>query len=486
MSVIAQSPTGQRIAFMKGATERTLGCCVGYALESGEVEYTSVEALEAMIFPRVEELARDGLRVLTLARRILKTDTQETEQPREAIEEEMVFLGLVGIYDPPREESKPAVERCHRAGITVHMLTGDHLATAAAIARQVSILPEGENSHLCMTAQAFDKLTEEQVDALPELPLVVARCSPETKVKMMEALHRRRKIAGMTGDGVNDSPSLKEADVGIAMGQTGSDVAKQTSDIILTDDNFATIISAIEEGRRVFANISRFVVHLLTANVALVVLLLIGLVFQDEQGVSVFALSPLQILFVNVLVSSPPAMALGLEPVNPTQMLEPPRKREHGLFRLANLADIFIYGVFIGAIGLINFTVSTHGWGNGDLGEDCNMNYNDSCENVFRARGGLFLTMTVILLLHSFTCRDLLHSMWNFRFFTRAQNLYLYYTFIFGFALVIITIYVPVLNDVVFRQHGITWEWGMSAASAVVYIIFTEIYKYVKRRVVSQ
>ena len=197
-------------------------------------------------------------------------------------------------------------------GVLVHMLTGDHIATATAIAREVSIIPadydlqdtkEAGKKELVMSAQKFDKLTEEQIDGLPELPLVIARCSPETKVKMIEALHRRKKISAMTGDGVNDSPSLKESDVGIAMGETGSDVAKQASDIILVDDNFATIVSAIEEGRRVFSNICRFCVQLITANVGLAVLLIAGLGFRDVTGMSVFAMSPLQILFANCLTT---------------------------------------------------------------------------------------------------------------------------------------------------------------------------------------
>lgn len=309
MSVLAQSNDGNYVAFMKGATERTLSCCEGILTQDG-VKYMSQEGMEELIFPQVDKLARGGLRVLTLATRKIKADGPVTSETytREAIEQQMIFLGLVGIYDPPRVESKDAVERCRQAGITVHMLTGDHIATATAIAREITILPADydlDSKHqveLVMPAQKFDKMSIEQIDALPELPLVIARCSPETKVKMIEALHRRKRISAMTGDGVNDSPSLKESDVGIAMGETGSDVAKQASDIILVDDNFATLVSAISEGRRVFANISRFVVHLLTANVALVVLLLLGLAFQDVSGMSVFPMSPLQILFTNCLV----------------------------------------------------------------------------------------------------------------------------------------------------------------------------------------
>lgn len=313
MSVLMRTPDGHHVAFGKGATERMLDRCGGILNADNEVEYMNVSDMQALILPQVEALARCGLRVLTLVYRPVKTDKDVVDQEtfaRDFIERDMIFLGLAGIYDPPREESKVAVERCHRAGITVHMLTGDHIATATAIAREVSILPadygldkDPEKDGLVMSAQKFDKLSEEQIDALPELPLVIGRCSPETKVKVIEALYRRRKISAMTGDGVNDSPSLKEADVGIAMGETGSDVAKQASDIILVDDNFSTIVHAIEEGRRVFANISRFCVHLITANVALAFLLIVGLAFRDSTGKAAFALSPLQILFANCLTT---------------------------------------------------------------------------------------------------------------------------------------------------------------------------------------
>lgn len=173
-------------------------------------------------------------------------------------------MGLAGLYDPPREETKGAVRQCTEAGIQVHMLTGDHPGTASAIAREVGIVPKDFGTlpadvarSMVKTAAEFDALTEEEIDALPALPFVIARCAPHTKVRMIDALHRRNRYAAMTGDGVNDSPSLKRADVGIAMGLGGSDVAKSASDIVLTDDNFASIVSAIAEGRRMFDNIQK-------------------------------------------------------------------------------------------------------------------------------------------------------------------------------------------------------------------------------------
>jgi Na+-exporting ATPase len=183
--------------------------------------------------------------------------------------------------------------------LILDQLTGDHPGTARAIATEVGILPP-KMHHLgrevaeamVMTASHFDKFTDDQIDALPVLPLVIARCAPNTKVRMIDALHRRKAFVAMTGDGVNDSPSLKRADVGIAMGQSGSDVAKDSSDIVLTDDNFASILNAIEEGRRMFDNIKKFILHLLAQNVAQALILLIGLAFKDRDGYSVFPITP--------------------------------------------------------------------------------------------------------------------------------------------------------------------------------------------------
>ncbi|KAI8082721.1 potassium/sodium efflux P-type ATPase [Halteromyces radiatus] len=499
MSTIAKSPEGNYIGYLKGATERVLQCCVGYYQENGDIKSANPQELEDLVLPQVDTLASGGLRVLSLAMRKMKAEGEVTGDTftREDVEQDMIFLGLVGIYDPPREESKYAVESCHQAGITVHMLTGDHIATATAIAREVRIIPEDyglkkdtnghqtiETAELVMSAQKFDKLTEEEIDRLTELPLVIARCSPDTKVKMIEALHRRKKIAAMTGDGVNDSPSLKESDIGIAMGEAGSDVAKQAADIVLVDDNFSTIVSAIQEGRRVFSNISRFVVHMVSANVSEVTPLLIGLAFKDTMGNLVFPMSPIQILFNNILTSSPPAMSLGLEPIHADAMTTPPRTSKQSLFCLSNLMDILYYGFMIGLICFCNFIVVI--WGGADgyasLGIDCNKEYDEGCRTVYQARGALFATLTVLNLLHGFTCRDLIHSTWSFKALRGPQNFYLYGSFLFGLVLLVIVLYVPVLNTSVFKHEGITWEWGMTAASVLAYIALAELWKALKRK----
>lgn len=246
---------------------------VVYARPSGDVDVYTKGALEAIMplldasddvraefTAEAESLAAEGLRVLCIAHKTIRgSDSLKTD--RAAAESGLTPLGLAGLYDPPRSETAGAVQKCKLAGISVHMLTGDHIKTATAIAHEVGILgpslTAAEAANAIMPASAFDALIDAQIDALDRLPLVLARCSPSTKVRMVEALHRRGAYCVMTGDGVNDSPALKKADVGIAMGLNGSDVAKEAADMVLTDDNFASIITAVEEGRRLFDNIQK-------------------------------------------------------------------------------------------------------------------------------------------------------------------------------------------------------------------------------------
>lgn len=236
--------------FTKGATEVILDLIEGM---DGPTKM--------VINAQADAMATQGLRVLCLARRTLAASDRASLESRAFVEQKLTFVGLVGLYDPPRLESASAIKQCQRAGITVHMLTGDHLKTATTIAQEIGILgPQVPGSHLSsavMTAPDFDAMTDKELDELETLPFVVARCSPTTKLRMLDTLHRRGKYCVMTGDGVNDSPALKGADVGVAMGLNGSDVSKEAADMVLTDDNFASIVSAIREGRRLFDNIQK-------------------------------------------------------------------------------------------------------------------------------------------------------------------------------------------------------------------------------------
>ncbi|CAE7224993.1 unnamed protein product [Rhizoctonia solani] len=480
----------ENLVLLKGAVENVLAAstaCLANPSAAIEDAVPLTEALRAATMAQTEALAAQGLRVLALsARRVPTAGSSDGNPSRENTEREMVFLGLAGIYDPPRPESRDAVRACRAAGITVHMLTGDHAATAAAIAREIEIVgPDarvGGKDGQIMTAAEFDRLTDEEIDQLPELPLVIARCAPQTKVRMIEAGSRRRKYMAMTGDGVNDAPSLKLAPVGIAMGMGGSDVAKDASDLVLTDDNFDSIRSAVGEGRRIFDNIQRFVLHLLSTNVAEVVLLVIGLCFIDGQGASVFPLSPLAVLWINMVTSSPPAFGLGLEKPAVNIMKRPPHNIKTGVFTIQTIGDVLFYGFVMGATSLAAFVIVVYGANDGSLGQECNRGFHEGCEAVFRARSTVFATLIFQILFYAWELKALDRSMFNItpgQPFTKDlwANQILFWSVVIGCASVPLAIYVPGLNTRVFYQSGITWEWGIIAGMTLVFIISAELWK---------
>jgi Na+-exporting ATPase len=334
MSVIFEEvASSKKYVFTKGAVERVIYSCTTVFNGESETAVDMDDDYREEILANMESLAALGLRVLALASKEYHGPSPQKGEDldRKEVESGLVFRGLVGLYDPPRPETAGSVRQCQKAGIEVHMLTGDHPGTARAIAAEVGILPSNMGTlakevsdAMVMTASQFDKLSNDQIDALPVLPLVIARCAPNTKVRMIDALHRRKAFAAMTGDGVNDSPSLKRSDVGIGMG-TGSDVAKDASDIVLTDDNFASILNAIEEGRRMFDNIQKFILHLLAQNIAQACVLLIGLAFKDASGFSVFPVSPVEVMWIIMITSSLPDMGLGFEIAAPDILDRPPQ-----------------------------------------------------------------------------------------------------------------------------------------------------------------
>ncbi|EGE04900.1 calcium-transporting ATPase [Trichophyton equinum CBS 127.97] len=498
MSTVFKSSAGDMFVFTKGAVERVLSSCSAIEnLDGSELEAISPE-IKDNILVNMEAFAAQGLRVLALASKPLSAmDSKTLDLDRKEVEHDLVFRGLIGLYDPPRPESAPSVRRCHEAGISVHMLTGDHPSTARAIATEVGILPshidmlsKGTLDSMVMTAQQFDKLSDTEIDTLPELPLVVARCAPNTKVRMINALHRRNKFAAMTGDGVNDSPSLKNADVGIAMGLSGSDVAKDASDIILTDDNFASILNAIEEGRRIFDNIQKFILHVLSQNFAQAIVLLLGLVFKDADNLSVFPLSPVEIIWLVMITSGLPDMGLGFEQATMDIMQRPPHRR--GIFTWEVMLDMVVYGTWVAALCLGAFTLVIYGFGDGYLGTNCNKVY-DGCELVFRARATTFTCLTWFVLFLAWEMVDMRRSFFNMRPSSSSsgiapqwcrdiwQNQFLFWANISGFIIVVPLLYIPVINRQVFRHTGITWEWGIVLVGTVLFFAGAETWKLAKR-----
>ncbi|KAF9498331.1 calcium-transporting ATPase 3 [Pleurotus eryngii] len=474
------------LCLIKGAVERVLDASDTY-LPSPMSDPTIMAPLDdsvrALIHTKAEELASKGLRVIALGQRFLDP-SRAREITRDEAESKFTFLGLTGIFDPPRPETLEAVRACKRAGIVVHMLTGDHITTARSIAEAVEIITPDAPKSAVMTAVEFDRLSDREIDELPELPLVIARCAPETKVRMIHAGKRRGKHMSMTGDGVNDSPALKLAPVGIAMGLAGSDVAKDASDLVLTDDNFDSIRAAITEGRRLFANIQRFVLHLLSANIAEVVLLILGLVFIDDNNANVFPLSPLAILWVNLLTSGPPALGLGLEKAAPELMSQPPIKE--GIFSWPVIIDTIVYGVVMGVTCLANFIIVIYGANDGTLAHDCNHEASAICIAVFRARSTAFATLIFQILLYALVLKSFDRSLFSL---VAGQKWYRPYldnpvllaTIIGGLISVVLPIYIPVFNTRIFYQRGIGWEWGLVIGMSLVFVVFSEVWKIMRR-----
>jgi potassium/sodium efflux P-type ATPase len=499
MSVIFEEmETQKKYVFTKGAVERVIFSCSKLFQADGDSPVEMTEEIRENILANMEALAAQGLRVLALASKDFEgTITKGEEVKRDGVEDDLTFRGLVGLYDPPRNESGPAVRQCQKAGITVHMLTGDHPGTARAIAAEVGILPSNMDTlakdvadAMVMTAGQFDKLSDEEVDKLPLLPLVIARCAPQTKVRMIEALHRRKAFAAMTGDGVNDSPSLKRADVGIGMG-TGSDVAKDASDIVLSDDNFASILNAIEEGRRMFDNIQKFILHLLAQNIAQAMVLLIGLAFKDATDLSVFPLSPVEVMWIIMITSGLPDMGLGFEVAAPDVLQRPPQDLKRGVFSLEVMLDMVVYGTWIAALCLSSFCLVMFAWGDGDLGINCNDSYSERCDTVFRARATCFACLTWFSLFLAWQMVDLRRSFFRMqpgskKYFTQWmldvwRNKFLFFAIIAGFITIFPVLYIPVINDIVFKHKGISWEWGIVFIATILFFLGVEAWKWTKR-----
>jgi len=321
MTSVHKARDGKLIVYSKGAPELVLDCCSSMMTASGDI--VPIEGKKEAILRKNEELAAQGLRVLGLGMRILKDKTALQD---ETIESDLVFLGLVGMIDPPREEAKEAVATCRRVGIKPIMITGDHALTAVAIAKEVGIYNEGD---LVLTGEDIKRMSEEEYESIVDKVTVYARVSPMDKLTIVKAWKKRGEIVAMTGDGVNDAPALKQADIGIAMGISGTEVSKEAADMVLMDDNFATIVEAIKLGRWIYDNIKKYLTYLLRCNITEVAVLG-GVVLI--MGPEYLPLLPAAVLYINLATDGLPALALGLAPPDPDIMERPPRNPQESVF----------------------------------------------------------------------------------------------------------------------------------------------------------
>jgi Ca2+-transporting ATPase len=457
MSTLNEEGSSYRI-HTKGAIDNILKISRS-ALSKGEI-IPLTEEIKAQYLKVTEEMSDEALRVLGAAYK----DT-ETVVPPEEMEEDLVVLGIVGMIDPPRLEVKDSIRLAKMAGITPIMITGDHKNTAVAIAKVLGIADSLEQS---ITGAELDELSEAELTEKICNYKVFARVSPEHKVKIVKALKARNNIVSMTGDGVNDAPSLKIADIGVAMGITGTDVSKGASDIILTDDNFSTIVQAIEEGRNIYSNIRKSVIFLLSCNLGEVITIFASILFFWPVP-----LLPTQILWINLITDSLPAIALGVDPGDIDVMKKKPRDPKEGFFAQGAGLRAIIGGMLIGLLSLAAFYFGLAEYGY-SLGSK-----NIPQEVLVHARTLSFVVLAGSQLFYALTIRSSAKSIFQIGVFS---NMYLIGAIFIGLTLQVGVTIIPPLAAV-FRVHSLSLEnWGLVAVFMLVPLLANEIIKIFMRK----
>ena len=434
--------------FTKGAVDMLLERC-SKILVKGEIKPLTKD-MKTEIKNVNEDMSKQALRVIALAYK------EESEIPSklntETVENDLIFVGMEAMIDPPREEAKVAVSKCKAAGIRPVMITGDHKVTASAIASELGILSPGDEA---IEGSDVEKMTDEELSAKVENYSVYARVSPEHKVRIVSAWQSRGKVVAMTGDGVNDAPALKAANIGCAMGITGTDVSKQAADMILTDDNFSTIVSAVEEGRSIFDNIKKSINFLLSCNLGEIVALLTSILLGMP-----LPLLPIHILWVNLVTDSLPALALGVDPQEPGLMEREPRDPKKSIFADGLLVSIILQGLVIGVVTLVAFNL-----GNRTSVED--------------GRTMAFITLTLSQLMHTFNVRSEDESIFKIGLFT---NKYLLGANLLSILLIAMLIIVPSLREI-FKLTLIGTEYLLEVIGlSLMPIVLVEIKKLIKRK----
>ncbi len=382
-----------------------------------------------------EEMSENALRVLAVGYKVI--DSIPSELTSEDLENGLTFMGLVGMIDPPREEAKAAVATCRQAGIKPVMITGDHVVTASAIARELGILLDGD---LAITGAELDAMTDRELDEKVEKISVYARVSPENKIRIVKAWQRKGQVVSMTGDGVNDAPALKAADIGCAMGITGTDVAKGAADMTLTDDNFATIVEAVKEGRGIYANIKKVVGFLLGTNIGEVVAVFIAMLLWHRSP-----LLSMQLLWINLVTDSLPAIALGMEPVEKDIMDRKPKPKNEGIFANGLGVRIILQGILFGVLTLVGYFIGYKWTGTEEGGQTM-----------------AFMTLALSQILQAFNMRSD-RSLFKIGFLTN-KNLNL--AILASLALVLLVLFTPV--QIAFGLIYLPWELYMISLGLIL------------------
>ncbi|CCJ33328.1 calcium-translocating P-type ATPase, SERCA-type [Caloramator australicus] len=438
MSVLVQKGN-RKFLFVKGAPEKVMENCKAL-LEDMKTRVITENDRKAILSAN-DKLAKEALRVLAFAYK----EIENTED-----EKELIFLGLAGMIDPPRKEVYDAVVEAKMAGIVPVMITGDHKLTAEAIAKELGILNEKE---LILTGEELNKISEKELDDIIMKVKVFARVTPTHKFRIVKAYKRKGLVVAMTGDGVNDAPAVKEADIGVAMGKSGTDVTKESASLILLDDNFATIVTAVKEGRIIYDNIRKFIRYLLSCNIGEVLTMFLSSLLSLP-----IPLLPIQILFVNLATDGLPAMALSMEKGEKDIMQRMPRKRDESIFSEGLLHKIILRGILIGLCTVASYAISLNYFG-----------------NIVISRTIALGTLIMSQLFHVFECRSERQSIFNIGILT---NKYLIYAVLSSLFMLIFIIYNPFMQKVFYTQPLNTIQWLIVLLFSGIISLISSLYWY--------
>lgn len=456
MTTIHQRNDGTWISFTKGAPDAVISLCTQKHENGRAVAMTKADR-EAAVYDN-KNMADRALRVLCAAYRIYDEMPQDTEP--QALEKDLTYIGLVGMIDPVRDEVIPAIQQCRNAGIRPVMITGDHKDTAVAIGKQIGIIKDESEA---VTGAQLDEMSDEQLEADITKYGVYARVKPEHKVRIVTAWKKRGAITAMTGDGVNDAPSIKTADIGIGMGITGTDVTKNVADMILTDDNFATIVNAVEEGRKIYDNIRKAVQFLLSSNMSEV----IGVFVSSLMGFTL--LKPVHLLFINLITDCLPALALGVEEAEENIMKRKPRDAEDSIFADGMIYDVIYQGGLIAGLTVLSYLLG-HYFETGIF----------EIPHVISPHGMTmaFLTMNMCEIFHSWNLRSLRGSIFSLK----SHNRLMWISMIAAAAIVTVVLEVPFVAGMFgFTPVGFV-EYGTAICLAFLVIPIVETVKFIQRK----
>ena len=455
MSTVHRAKEGELIQFTKGAPDEVLKRCT-HMFRDGEV-WELTDELRQQILTANKDMAAKALRVLSAAYR--KWEQEPSEYTPEVLEQDMVFIGLAGMMDPIRPEVKAAIEECRMAGIKPVMITGDHKDTAIAIAMQLGIIDSPQQA---ITGAGLDEISDEELESAVENYAVYARVQPEHKVRIVNAWKAKGMITAMTGDGVNDAPSIKNADIGIGMGITGTDVTKNVADMVLADDNFATIVSAVGEGRRIYDNIRKSIQFLLASNLSEVLAIFIATLL------SFTILKPVHLLWINLITDCFPALALGMEEAEDDIMQRQPRSAKDGIFANGVGVNVLIQGTIVTFITLAAYFT-------GHYMESGRWEIVNSSDGMTMA----FLTLSMTEIFHSFNMRSLDQSIFRMH----KLNKFLLGAMLISLICTTAVIYIPFLANAFGFEHISAAEYFLSLGLAVLIIPIVEITKWIQRLV---